>query len=154
MKSHESIETAIDGKTIEHAKRQRKSPSLLHKWQEPSTDFEDSGRINPLDRVETIIETSISLGTSREKALAPADYLEHRFGRVAITLPQDIGTPEEESKELLRLMKEVGDIVRCHNAATEDLRVSKQDFKDVDREIWEAANQLMVYRESIRRAAK
>lgn len=154
MKSHEAIKRAIGTNADEFAKRFRKSWQLIYKWAQPSADYSDSGALNPVDRVELLCETSLALGTNPEDALAPLDYLNHRFGRVAFSMPKDIGTPEQESKELLRLMQESGDVVREYNEAVADQRISRQDLAKIEREVWESAKQAMVFLEAVRRAVK
>jgi hypothetical protein len=87
MKSHEALQKAINGKTVEHAKRLGKSTVLINKWQEPHTDFTDSGAYNPLDRIEAIVEESIRQGVPLANALAPIYWLNDRFN--LICLPVD-----------------------------------------------------------------
>lgn len=154
MKSYSAIKRAVGPHVEAFAKRFRRSRQRIYQWMEPAEDYTDSGTINPVDRVELLVETAVSLGQPEADAMAPLDYLDNRFGRVAFTLPKDIGTPEHEAKELLQLMEESGDIVREHNKCAKDGRISKLDFAQVDREIWEAARQLMIYREALRRAVK
>ena len=87
MKSYEAIQRAINGKTIEHAKALGISLSSVTKWQEPHLDFTDSGSYNPLDRIESITEKSLSLGNPPDRAYAPLQYLTERFGVIMLRLP-------------------------------------------------------------------
>lgn len=154
MKSHEAIQTAIAGKTIEHAKRLRLSSSIIHKWQEPSTDFTDSGTLNPVDRVETIIETSISLGCARDKALAPIQYLNERFGIIGITIPENSHHHKELSKELLQAIKEFGDLAACAAEALKNGSISKKENANIQRDGWELLRQVALFMHQAGRAAK
>jgi len=51
MESHEALKLAVGTDAVKMAKRLGRSSSLVHKWCEPSTDFSDSGALNPLDRL-------------------------------------------------------------------------------------------------------
>lgn len=128
MQSYEALQRAIAGKTIEHAKRQRKSTSLINKWQEPATDFTDSGTTNPIDRVETTIETALSLGIQREDALAPIDYLEHRFGRVGIDLPAPDVCNGELTQDLIRMIGRFGDLTKKSAQHLADHRITRAEW--------------------------
>lgn len=153
MKSHEAIQSAVAGKTIEHAKRLRLGTSVLYKWQEPSTDFTDSGSLNPIDRIETIVETAISLGTCREKAIAPIQYLNERFGIIGITVPDKQVCHKELSKELLQAIKEFGDLASCASKALSDGGISRKDNTDISREGWNLLRQVALFMHQVGKAA-
>ncbi len=123
MKSHEAIQRAIQGKTVEHAKRLGKSTVLLHKWQEPSTDYSDSGMYNPLDRIEAICDTAIQLDVPREDALAPVYWLNHRFNLVCFDMP-DVSKNGVIANELLTTIKEFSDLVQATSRALLDQRIT------------------------------
>lgn len=145
MKSYEALNRCINRKTVEHAKNLQLSTSLLHKWQEPSTDFTDSGALNPLDRIEALIEKSISLGTRKEDALAPVQYLAERFGLIVIPVPEvepDVG---KVSVELLKAIEEFGDLAREASAALRDGRITYAEFDRINREAWELIRQVAVF---------
>jgi hypothetical protein len=123
MESYEALQKAIAGRTMEHAKRLGKSTSLLTKWQEPHTDFTDSGAYNPLDRIEAIVDTAIQLGVPRESALAPVHWVNHRFGLVCFDMPDTkSGTV---SKQLLVTIKEFSDVVQETSKALLNNRIDK-----------------------------
>ena len=153
MHSHESIQTAINGKTIEHAKALHLSPSTLHKWQEPCADFTDSGCYNPLDRIETIVETSISHGTSLDKALAPVQYLNERFGLVVLSLPAEKATVNSCEKELLHVIEEFGDLARESAKALSDGKLRRRKFERIEKEGWEAIRKIAGYIKRVEEAA-
>lgn len=80
MKSHEAMDRCIGRHRLAVAKALHKSAALVSKWQEPTSDFTDSGTLNPIDRLETIIKATLSEGHNRDDATAPISYLAHRFG--------------------------------------------------------------------------
>lgn len=154
MQSHEALAVAIDHKTIEHAKRQRKCSSLVHKWQEPHTDFTDSGTTNPLDRIELIIETSLSLGTSPDKALAPVHYLAERFGLVVLSVPCDKTTVHSCEKELLRVIEEFGELARESSHALADGKIRRKESESIETEGWETIRQIARFIKRAQEAVK
>lgn len=134
MNSHEAIQSAVNGKTIVHAKKLGVSLSLVSKWQEPSTDFTDSGAYNPLDRIETIIETSRALGNGPKRAFAPIFFLAERFNLIAIYAPTPSrGLPELQC-ELARLTKEFGDVLTAAGESFADGEVSKKEAARIKKE--------------------
>lgn len=145
MKSYEAIQKAVAGKTMEHAKRLHKSMPLLHKWMEPSTDFDDSGAYNPLDRIETIIETSLSLGANPDDAVAPIQYLAERFNLIVISIPKTTGKMEELSKELLKTISEFGDLSKEASQSMKNGSVSLAEAKRIEKEAWELIRQVSVF---------
>ena len=123
MKSYEAIQRAISGKTFEHAKRLGKSTSLIGKWQEPHTDFTDSGAYNPLDRIEAVVDLALTIGIPRENALAPVYWLNHRFNLVCFDVPEAKG--DTVSKELLTTIKEFSDLAQATSKALLDQRITR-----------------------------
>lgn len=137
MKSYEAIQKAVSGKTIDHAKELHLSTSLLHKWQEPSTDFTDSGAHNPLDRLETIIETALSLGTKREEALAPITFLAHRFNLMLVRAPRPVMQDTSDlSHSLMMTIQHFGHLVKEASIALTDGRVTKEEYEKIQLEGW------------------
>ena len=154
QKSHEAIQTAVDGHTLEHAKRLRLSTSSLYKHMEPSTDFTDSGTLNPLDRIETIIETALTLGTPQKKALGPLNYLAGRFNVVAIPLPHFTPGLGSLTHELVRTISEFGDLVKASSDAMMDGTVTNAEAAHIDRESWEAIRQIVVHATKVKASVK
>ena len=153
MKSHEAIQKAINGKTVEHAKRLGKSISLLSKWQEPNTDYTDSGAYNPLDRIEAIVETALRFGEPKENAFSPIYYLNQKFNLIAIQVPEK-SSETEISKGLLKTVKEFGELAAEAAKALEDGTLSPQEFKRIDKEGWDAIKEIASFlhkaKESVR----
>jgi len=132
MKSYEAIQRAIAGNTIHHAKELHLSTSMVSKWQEPTTDFTDSGAYNPLDRVETIIETSLKLGTTRPEALAPIQYLARRFNCALVPLPEIPPSLENLQIELSATVKEFGQLMSVSGEALEDHIITPAESRRID----------------------
>lgn len=130
MKSYESIQAAIAGKTIEHAKRLGVSTSLVSKWQEPHTDFTDSGAYNPVDRIETIISTAQDL--KNPEALAPLHYLAEQFGILALPIPRCDCT--NITTDMILAVKEFGDIAQEVTKAIGDGNVDREEAKRIRKE--------------------
>lgn len=61
MKSYEAIGRAIGHQATEFAKRLGLSTSMIYKWTEPCNDYSTSGALNPVDRLETVIETALRI---------------------------------------------------------------------------------------------
>jgi len=146
MKSHEAIQRSIASKTVEHAKRLRMSTSMVNKWQEPSADFTDSGALNPLDRIEIVMETAISLGTPREEALAPIQYLAERFNIITIPVPKKTSIAMEAlSKELLRAITEFGELSQEASKSMCDDRITRREADRIEKEAWDLIRQVAVF---------
>lgn len=151
MKSHEAIQRAINGKTVEHAKALGISLSSVTKWQEPHLDYTDSGSYNPLDRIESIIEKSLSLGNSPERAYAPIQYLTERFGLIMLYLPKTCKGNIEISRELLRTIKEFGDLAEASSEAlNNDGKISKREAEKINKEAWELIRQTALFMQAIK----
>lgn len=134
MNTFDAIRRAIAGTTVIHAKELHVSTSLVNKWQEPSTDFTDSGAYNPLDRVEKIVETSLKLETPREDALAPLQYLADRFNCLLIPLPDKSPSLKTMHTQLAMLVKEFSHLMDSTSAAMEDGRITAEELRTIDRE--------------------
>ena len=154
MKSYEAIESAVNRKTNEHAKTLHLSSSLVHKWTEPEADYTDSGALNPLDRIETVIQTSLNLGNPPDAAYAPIQYLAERFGQIVIPSPKHQPCTSELSKELIKTIKEFSDLARAASVALGDDNISKADVRDIEREGWELVRQTVGFIYAAKSAAK
>lgn len=152
MKSYEALQLAIKGKTIEFARKLGLSTILVNKWQEPHTDFTDSGAYNPLDRIEVIIEEA--LRQKNPDALAPIWYLAERFNLVIIPLPKINEDISEISDELLKTIKEFGDLAKEASAALQDGRIDRIEAKKIDKEAWELIRQVACFIEAVKKSIK
>lgn len=143
MKSYEALERCIGRNTVAVAKALHRSVALVHKWKEPTTDFSDSGALNPLDRIETTIRTAMAEGQGRAAALAPVEYLAQRFGLCVVTLPESAALPS-----LLRCshrsIKEFGEFIAELSGSLEDGRISPTERRRIEKEGLEALQQIAV----------
>jgi transcriptional regulator with XRE-family HTH domain len=154
MKSYEAIGRSVKGKTVEFAKRLGLSASMLHKWQEPSTDYTDSGAYNSLDRIEAIIEKSLAYGNSPEDAFAPLYYLAEKFKHIVIPLTKTNGEMADLSKSLLKTIEEFSHLTREVSQAMQDDRITRQECVAIDREAWHLIRQVALFMERIKEAVK
>lgn len=146
MKSFEALQQAIAGKTVNHAKILHLSTALVNKWQEPCVDFTDSGAFNPLDRVETIIETSLAQGTDPLNALAPVQYLAQRFNQILIPVPEaKNGSVNDAAKALLRVIEEFGHLSTEAAEAFGDNKLKQNEIKKIEKEVWDLITQASVF---------
>jgi hypothetical protein len=157
MESYESLKESVgDQKTsiiAEVADRVGIKPSTAYSWTRPPEKRYDedaergSGRRNFVDIAKYWMESCITLGRPKSSALAPLDHLEHHFNRIAISIPDNIKNMSalDLQAELIRCMKEVGDVVRTYEAAMKDKRLSRKEVKELDREVWEAVTRFMIF---------
>lgn len=134
MKSFEAFQESIGRDTVEHAKRLRLSLSAVSKWKEPSEDYTDSGSLNPLDRVETVIETALALGRRREASLAPIYFLAERFNLIIIALPKPGCALSDLTANLLKTIEEFGDLTREAGQALADGEIRKEEARRIEKE--------------------
>lgn len=145
MKSYEAIQRAIAGKTVEQAKALHKSTPLLNKWQEPSTNYEDSGAYNPLDRIETIISTALALGISFNDASAPVRYLEERFGIVGIRVTAPLAGRNEICQELMNTISEFSRLTDTAARALKDEKITKREYEQIHNKGWDLIRQVTAF---------
>ncbi|MEJ2697980.1 MAG: hypothetical protein P8013_15210 [Candidatus Sulfobium sp.] len=145
MTSYESIVRAVGTRAADFAKRLRLGTRQIYRWMEPSADFTDSGSLNPVDRVEHIVETSLALGKPVEDAHAPILYLEERFGRVSFLLPPENPCAAEISQELLKTVKEFGELAEAAGKALSDGKITSLEFKAINSEGWELIRQTAAF---------
>lgn len=132
MESFEALSRCIGRNTAPVAKALRKSLSLVHKWQEPAVDFEDSGTINPLDIVESIMATSESLDMPREDVLAPLQYLTRRFDCLLFPLPEKNPSLKDLNTQLCACVKQFGQLMEDSAEAMADGRISTLEKRTLD----------------------
>lgn len=153
MESHEAIQKTINGKTVPHAKRLGVSVSLVSKWQEPSLDFSDSGALNPLDRIETIMNGSLADGNGPERYLAPIHYLAVKFKQIVIPAPQTSKELPELHQGLMKMTKEFGELLSVSGEKFADGDVSPRDLKAIRQEVYEMQTALSAFLAKVEAAA-
>lgn len=144
MRSHDSLQEAIAGKTVDHAKALGLSSSLVNKWQEPATDFSDSGALNPLDRVETIIHTAVRLKRSTQP-YAPLHYLAAACNHVAIPVPCSNTNLKELTAELLDAVSEFGNLAAECSTAMSDGDLSRKEALSIEKQAFKACREIMEF---------
>lgn len=153
MRSHEAIQDAIAGDTIEHARALHLSTSTVHKWQEPSTDFTDSGSLNPLDRVKTIIHTSLRLGRSKNP-YAPLHHLAADCSHVAIPVPKPNANLADLTNELLDSVREFGKLSEEAAKSMASGDISLRELERIERRANITYREIMEFVAAAREAAK
>jgi hypothetical protein len=135
MESYEALANVIQRKTPTHAKALGLSVSAVSKWQEPSVDFSDSGSLNPLDRIETIIRTATSLGMPIETALSPVHYLGEKFNFTILPLPaKEHADLADLSRQLHKVVSEFSHVLQEASDALEDGKISANERRGIERE--------------------
>lgn len=135
METFEALKLAVGRDTVAHAKSHRKSTSLIHKWTEPATDYTDSGAFSPLDRLETVIETSLRLGNvPRAHSLAPIQYLAQRFNCLLLPLPIESPCLVTLANSLNLTIKEFGDLVGITAEAMVDHVITPDERRRIEAE--------------------
>jgi hypothetical protein len=159
LRIHEAMKQAAGEQRTsviaEIAHRLHLTPSTVYKWTQPSENPTDSGSRGPGAVLLQYMESCLILGRHRKDALAPLDFLEHRFNRIAIDIPETCRelALDDISAELIKVMKECGDVVEAYHNTIGGKRISRNDLRCIEREVWEAATQLMVFLYRAREAA-
>lgn len=138
MESWEALKRAIGGETVRHAKRLRLSTSIVNKWQEPSSDFTDSGALNPLDRIEEVVAKALELGRDPRDAFAPLYYLAQRFHGVFLPPVARSARDAELGRRLCETIKEFGDFAGEMSTGLMDGRLSPSERRRAAKEGHEA----------------
>jgi hypothetical protein len=154
MESHEALSNTINRKTSTHAKALGLSVSTVSKWQEPSVDFSDSGAFNPLDRIETIISTSIAQGNSLDMALSPVYFLAEKFNFVPLLLPATPPNFADISRQLHKVVCEFGHVIQESADALDDGKVSPDERRRIEREAQHLYSSLGLFLKQIEAAEK
>ncbi|WP_321367998.1 phage regulatory CII family protein [uncultured Desulfuromusa sp.] len=138
MESHEAMRLTVGTDALKVAKRLGRSTSLISKWCEPSTDFSDSGALNPLDRLEMTIEVALNEGRKSGEAFAPIYYLSQRFGGLFLPPVKHQVNTLEYSKQLCGAVKEAGEAFAAAAEALEDDVLSNNERRRISKELHEA----------------
>lgn len=145
MESWEAIRLAVGTDNVKVAKRLGRSTSLIHKWCEPASDFSDSGALNPLDRLEMVMEVALREGRPARDALAPIYYLAQRFdGMFLPPVPKSLESADF-ARQLCKVMKETGEAVSEAAEALEDGVLSAIERRQTGKALHEAIAELSVF---------
>jgi hypothetical protein len=134
MESYEALSTAINRNTVKHAKALGLATSTVNKWQEPSTDFNDSGSYNPLDRIETIIKTSLEMGTPADAATIPVQYLAQRFNLFVTPLPPTNPGLPNIIEQIHKTTRGFAELIKVSSDAIEDGRFPPETRLCIEKE--------------------
>lgn len=138
-KSYEALEETIRRDTPEVAKALHQSLSLVSKWKEqPATDedFQQSGARNPLDRIETIINTIERIDP--ERAHVPIKWLCARFGFMPpVRMPEGAHTDTDIIQAILDWNREFGDVCEVISKSLKDKKISPMEYKEIFKEFRE-----------------
>jgi hypothetical protein len=134
MESFEALSTAINRNTVKHAKALGLATSTVNKWQEPSTDFNDSGSYNPLDRIETIIKTALEMGNPADAATMPVQYLAQRFNLFVTPLPPTNPGLSDIIQQIHKTTREFADLIKVSSDAIEDGRFTPDRRRRIEKE--------------------
>ena len=138
MESHEAMKLTVGTDAVKVAKRLGRSSSLVSKWCEPSTDFSDSGALNPLDRLEMVIEVALNEGRKPGEAFSPIYYLAQRFGGLFLPPVKHQVNTIAYSKQLCSAVKEAGEAFAAAAEALEDDVLSNNERRRISKELHEA----------------
>lgn len=145
MESFDAMRLAVGTDAVKVAKRLGRSSSLVSKWCEPSTDFTDSGALNPLDRLEMVVEVALSQDRKPTEAFAPIYYLAHRFGGLFLPPVRHQVNTLEYSKQLCRAVKEAGEAFAAAADALEDDVLSNNERRKISKELHEALAEMATF---------
>lgn len=143
MRSDEAIARCVGRHTVPVAKALHLSVSTVGKWKEPTLDFSDSGALNPIDRIETMVKTAISEGQPLEDALAPILCLAAKFSMTAIPIPKITPAFKDIVKQSHRSIQEFGEFISAFSAAIADGEISPVEHGRVDKEALELIQQVV-----------
>lgn len=147
MKSHEAMEKMIPlrgGHVDVHALALQRSTSLVNQWRRPSGDeLNDTGKLNPIDRLEKIMRTSLGQMLPERDALAGLHCLAEKFNHVCVRLPMPSDTLNDMTQELAQTVKEMGDFMAAYGQALADGNLEDAEQKKCYEEGMEAAAALM-----------
>lgn len=145
MESYEAMRRAVGADSVRVAKRLGRSSSLVQKWCEPSTDFTASGALNPLDRLELVIEVAEQQGRPGCDTYAPIYYLALRFGGMFLPPVRHQVNTIEYSKQLCAVVKESGEAFAAAADALADDDLSPNERRRISKELHEALAEMAAF---------
>ncbi len=153
MKSFEANKRVVKDRAKIFSKRLGISDSMVYKWTEESSFSEESsgsctkpsGRQNPVDVIEQMIEIAIAFEDPREDYISQIVYLEERFKRIGIDIPANILfiKPSDVTRELIKTTKEFGDLMTATSKALEKEGINKKENEKIQSEGWQLLRQVV-----------
>jgi hypothetical protein len=121
-----------------------RSVSLVKGWCRPSSDdLLDTGKQNPIDRLRLIMLTSIAEGVPKQDALAGLHCMAQMFNHVCVPVPVPAANTDDQVKDLLKAMKEIGEWSAETSKALEDGRLKDSERARICKEGYEAIAAIM-----------
>lgn len=146
MRSYEALSEVIGRETVECAEALGLKPITVNKWKQ---DPEQSGTVNPLERVEMLTAKAVALGRG-DAAFAAVRYLCRRFGFCAVHLPA--GRPEfaDIADGLFSSLREHAEFAAVSAESLRDRVLTAQERNRIEREAWEAQEAIAAFLDKIR----
>ncbi len=128
MKSHNAMADAIAHDAAAMAEEMGLKPVTVRKWKESP---EQSGSVNPLERVATVIRTALSLGRPRYKALRPLYWLAAQFSMIVFPAPERGVDLAGATNRLAHLMREFGEFVSAVAGTLEHGSLTAEEYTTI-----------------------
>lgn len=154
MNSYEALAKTINRHTVRIARRLRLSTNMVNKWQEPSTDFTDSGALNPLDRIEEIIDEALKLNP--QDAFTPIYWLAEQFNLIVISAPDSPTGISELTEELLKTINEFSDLTKASSMALSadspgGNKITRDEAEKINQEGQEVIRQVAAFLKTVKK---
>ena len=149
-----ALNELFDGNVIEYARDLGLSTKTLYRWQEPTTDFTDSGAYNPLDRLITMSATALRLGKSRKHALTLLRCHADNLHQATVDIQPTMRSPKEIMAELSSLIKEFSTVTAATSTALSDGRISRLDSYNIQRASWELIHAVVGFSKVVHASVK
>lgn len=145
MKSHEAYGKMIPrGHAEIHAKALGVSVSLVRQHRRPSGDEGlDTGTRNDIDRLEDTMRTALGQMLPERDALAALHCLAGMFNHVAVRVPSPAADLSDQTTDVLKAMKEIGEWSAATSKALEDGKLSDREREGILAEGYEAMAAIM-----------
>lgn len=145
MKSHDAMRLMIPrGFAQKFAAVLRRSVSLVKGWCRPySDDLLDTGKLNPIDRLRLIMLTSVAEGVPEKDALAGLHCLAQMFDHVCVRVPVPDANLDDQTMDVLKAMKEIGEWSAETTRALEDGKLKDSERARICKEGYEAIAAIM-----------
>jgi hypothetical protein len=153
METYLSLKKCINGNTVGTAKELGLKTITVNKWQEPHTDFTDSGSYNPLDRINTIIHHSVREKNPPDIAYAPLYCLADEHKHICFPVPE-FSCEKGLSRELHESIKEFGRLIASATEAMEDNRISRSEAMDIEEKGQHLVRHIMAFIQQTKEAIR
>ncbi len=136
IESWEAIRKATKGISSRIAKRLKLHPDLIRKWGRPCENWNDTGAINPLDRLEELIKEALDSGKkTKEQALAPLHWLADQFNMIVSKRPEQEAGIKGVLQELTTVISSFGRFTETTSGAIADSKLEPREIKAIKEKI-------------------